>query len=145
MAPLWNSALSKQTAVSFLPAAHMRSHAPAPSCRTRDYPRVAGCPRSTKRAGQLAKGPPLLLKAQPTFAGWGPSPSLAPWVPRHPWIHCSEGFAPYRPVGRDLGAADAWVQVTAGAQLAPHAQPGGRALMSLAVWRMAVTLWRIKD
>lgn len=64
----------------------MRSHAPAPSRCTRDYARVACCPRSfpptkQKHEGQLAKAPPLLLKARPAFAAWGPSPVLAPWVP----------------------------------------------------------------
>lgn len=89
MGPLWNSALSKQTAVSFLPTAHMRSHDPAPSHCTRDYPSAAGWPWSfppmkLKHEGQLAKTPLLFLEAQAAFPGWGMCPILALWVPWHP-------------------------------------------------------------
>lgn len=104
MAPLWNSAISKQTAVIFLLTAHMRSYASAPSCCTRDYPRVAGCclsfpPMKQKHEGQMAKTSPPLLKAQPTFAGQGLFPVLAPKVTPCPWLHCSEAFVHRRPVG----------------------------------------------
>lgn len=104
MASLWNSALSKQTAVIFLPTAHMRRSASAPSFCTRDYPRVVGCclsfpPMKQKQEAQMAKAPPPLLKAQPASAEQGLSPVLAPQVAPCSWLHCSEAFVHQRPVG----------------------------------------------